>query len=47
MGERPDKYYAAAMERKNHTERKALWQAEICRGNSLPDGEIVAIVTAI
>ena len=34
-------------ETENHKERKALRQAEICRGNSLPEGEIVAIVTAI
>ena len=34
-------------EAENHTERKDLRQAEICRGNSLPEGEIVAIVTAI
>jgi hypothetical protein len=34
-------------EAENHRERKALRQAEICRGNSLPEGEIVAIVTAI
>ena len=34
-------------EAENHRERKALRQAEICRGISLPEGEIVAIVTAI
>ena len=31
----------------NHRERKALRQAEICRGNSFPEGEIVAIITVI
>ena len=31
----------------NTREKRALRQAEICQGNSLPEGEIVAIVTAI
>ena len=31
----------------NTREKRALRQAEICRGNSLPEGEIVAIVTII
>ena len=31
----------------NTREKRALRQAEICRGNSLPEGEIVAIVTVI
>ncbi|KAK1663754.1 hypothetical protein QYE76_051913 [Lolium multiflorum] len=31
----------------NQRERKALRQAEIYRGNSLPEGEIVAVITAI
>jgi hypothetical protein len=26
---------------------KALWQAEICRGNSLPEGKIIAIIAII
>ena len=31
----------------NTREKRALWQAEICRGNSLPEGEIIAIITVI
>ena len=31
----------------NTREKRALQQAEICRGNSLPEGEIVAIITVI
>ena len=31
----------------NTREKRALRQAEICRGNSLPEGEIDAIVTVI
>ncbi|KAK1642024.1 hypothetical protein QYE76_059829 [Lolium multiflorum] len=31
----------------NTREKRALRQAEICRGNSLPEGEIVAIITVI
>ena len=31
----------------NHRERKALRQGEICRGNSFPEGEIIAIVIVI
>ncbi|KAK1609038.1 hypothetical protein QYE76_032711 [Lolium multiflorum] len=38
---------AASAGRKNTREKRALRQAEICRGNSLPEGEIVAIVTVI
>ena len=32
------KYSAASTRRKNHRERKALRQGEICRGNSFPEG---------
>ena len=35
------------LEAENTREKRALRQAEICRGNSLPEGEIVAIVTVI
>ena len=31
----------------NAREKRAIRQAEICRGNSLPEGEILAIVTVI
>jgi hypothetical protein len=31
----------------NTHREKALWQAEICQGNSFPEGEIVSIVTVI
>jgi hypothetical protein len=31
----------------NSEREKALQQAEICRGNSFPEGEIIAIVTII
>ena len=34
-------------EAENNRKRKALRQGEICRGNSFPEGEIVAIVTVI
>ena len=47
MRERPEKYSAAAARQKTPEREKALRQGEIYRGNSFPEGEIVAIVTVI
>jgi hypothetical protein len=46
LGEPSEKYSAASAGRKTERER-ALLQAEICRGNSLPEVEIIDIVTVI
>ena len=46
-GEAREKSSAAATRRKNTRERKALRQTGSAGGNSLPEGEIDAIVTAI
>jgi hypothetical protein len=46
LGEPSEKYYTASAGRKTERER-ALLQAEICLGNSLPEVKIVDIVTVI
>jgi hypothetical protein len=38
---------AASGGAENTHREKALWQSEIYRGNSFPEGEIVAIITII
>jgi len=47
IGELRREEFRRRYEAENTRERKALRQTEICRGNSLPEGEIDAIVTAI
>ena len=47
IGETRREEFRRRYEAENTRERKALRQTEICRGNSLPEGEIDAIVTAI
>ena len=45
-GEASKKYSAAASGAETTKREKALWQREICQGNSLPEGEIVAVIIA-
>ena len=47
IGESRREEFRRRYEAENTRERKTLRQTEICRGNSLPEGEIDAIVTAI
>src|SRR3954454_10290968 len=46
-GDCPEKYSAASAGRKTTKREKLSCRMQICQGNSLPEGETIAIVTTI